>query len=41
MGELEDFIGCTIKRDLTKISLKIYQPYQNNKRTQGFTKDME
>ena len=26
MGELEYFIGCTIKRDLTKMTLKIYQP---------------
>ena len=36
MGELEDFIGCTIKQDLTKINLKISQPDLINKMTQGF-----
>ena len=36
MGELEEFIGCTIKRDLTKMNLKIYQPDLINKMTQVF-----
>ena len=26
MGELEEFVVCTIKRDITKTTLKIYQP---------------
>ena len=36
MGELEDFVGCTIKRDLTKKTLNIYQPDLITKITQGF-----
>ena len=36
MGELEEFIGCTIKRDLTKMTLKISQTDLINKMTQGF-----
>ena len=41
MGELEDFIGCTIKRDLTKMTLNISQPDIINKTTQGFNEDMQ
>ena len=36
MVELEDFIGCTIKRDITKMTLKIYQLDLINNMTQGF-----
>ena len=36
MGELEDFIGCTIKRDLIKTNLNISQPDRINKMTQWF-----
>ena len=41
MGELEDFIGCSIKRDLTKMTLNISQPDIINKTTQGFNEDMQ
>ena len=41
MGELEDSIGCTIKRDLTNITLNIYQPDLITKITQGFNKYMK
>ena len=34
MCEIEEFIGCKIKRDLTKVTLKIYQPGLINKITQ-------
>ena len=40
MGELEDFVGCTIKRDLTNITLNISQPDIINKTTQGFNGDL-
>ena len=36
MGELEEFIGCKIKRDLTKTTLNISQPYLINNMIQGF-----
>ena len=36
MGELDDFIGYKIKRDLTKMTLNISQPYLIIKMTQGF-----
>ena len=36
MGELEDFIGYTVMRDLTKMTLKISQKDLINKMTQGF-----
>ena len=36
MGELEEFIRFTIKRDLTKMTLKISQTDLINKMTQGF-----
>ena len=36
MGELEDFIGYTVMRDLTKMTLKFSQPGLINKMTQGF-----
>ena len=41
MGDLEDFVVCTIKCDLTKTTLKIYQPYLINKTTQVFKKYMK
>ena len=41
MDELEDFIESTIKHDLTKITLKIYQPDLITKMTQGLNKDVE
>ena len=41
MGELEDFVGCTIKREITNIILKIYQPDLINNMTQGFNKYMK
>ena len=36
MGELEDFVVCTIKRDLTRMTLNISQPYLITNMTQGF-----
>ena len=36
MGEIEDFVGCTIKCGLTKTTLTIYQPDLLTKMTQGF-----
>ena len=41
MGEIENFIVCTIKRDLTKITLKISQQYLINRMTQGFNEDVK
>ena len=41
IGELEDFLGCTIKHDLTKTTLNISQPDIINRTTQCFNKDME
>ena len=41
IGKLESFIGCTIKRDLTKMNLKIYQLDIINKTNQGFNEDMK
>ena len=41
MGELVDFIGCVIKLDLTKMTLKIYQPDLINKMTQVFNEDVK
>ena len=41
MGELEDSIGCTIKRDLTNMTLNIYQKYLITKMVQGFKEDMK
>ena len=38
MGELEDFVECAIKRDLTKVTLKVSQPDLVNKMNQGFNK---
>ena len=40
-SELEDLVGCTIKRDLTKMTLKIYQPHLITKMTQGFNEDVK
>ena len=41
MGELEDFVGCTINRDLTKLTLNISQQDIINNTTQGFIEDMK
>ena len=41
MGELEDFVGCTIKRDTTKMNLNIYQPHLITRINQAFNKDMK
>ena len=41
MGEIEEFVGCTIKPNPTKRTLNIYQPHLINKTTQGFNKDMK
>ena len=41
MGELEDFLVCMIKRDLTKTTLKISQPDLITKMTQGFNEDVK
>ena len=38
MGEIEDFLGCMIKGDLTKNILNIYQLHQSTKITQGYNK---
>ena len=39
MGELEDFLGCMIKRDLTETTLNIFRPDLINKITQVFNED--
>ena len=41
MGEIEGFVGCTIKRDLTNMTLNIFQPHIITKVTQGFNKDVK
>ena len=41
MGELDEFIGCEIKGDLTKMTLKISQPDLITMMTQGFNKDLK
>ena len=41
MIETEDFVGFTIKRDLTKMTLNISQPHLINKVTQGFNEDVK
>ena len=38
MGNLEDFVGCNINRDLTKATLNIYQPDLITNMTQVFNK---
>ena len=40
-GPLEEFTGCTTKRDLTKMTFKISQLRQIKKTTQGFSKDVK
>ena len=40
MGELEDFLGCTIQRDLTNMILNISQQHKIIKK-QGFNKDVK
>ena len=39
MGELEDFVGFTIKHDLTNTTLKTSQPHLVSNMTQVFNKD--
>ena len=41
MGELEDCIFCSIKRDLTRMNLKISCTHLINKMTQGFNRGEE
>ena len=41
MGELEYFIGCMIKRDITNTTLNIFQPDLIKNMTQGFNKDVK
>ena len=36
MVKLEDFVEFTVRRDLTKMTLKIYQPHLITKMTQLF-----
>ena len=40
MYELDDFVGCTIKRDLTKMTLNTSQPGLITNMTQGFNEDV-
>ena len=39
MGELDKFLGCTIKRDLAKMTLKLFQPDLITKMTWVFNED--
>ena len=41
LGELENFLVCTINRDLTKMTLTIYQPDLITNMNQGFNEDMK
>ena len=41
MDELEDFAGCAIKWDLSKMTLKIYQPHIITNMTKGLKKYMK
>ena len=41
MGELKDFAKFTIKRDLTKMTLNISEPYLIINMTQVFNKDVK
>ena len=41
MVELEEFTGCTIKRDFANMILKISQPDLINKMIQVFNKDVK
>ena len=41
MCELEDFIRCTINRDLTQMTLKISQPDLIKKTIQGFNEEVK
>ena len=41
MCGLEKYVGCTIKRELTNITIKISQPDLINKMTQVFNKDIK
>ena len=41
MSELEYFVGFKIKRELTKKTLNISQPYLTNNMTEGFNENMK
>ena len=41
MDELEDFVGCKIKCDLSKMAFNISQIYIINKMTQLFKEDLK
>ena len=41
MGKLDDFIGCTIKHDLTNMTLKISQTYLINNMILLFKEDVK
>ena len=41
MSELEDFVGCAIKRDLTNMTLNISQPDIINKIYHRFNRDVK
>ena len=41
MGQLKEFLGFTIQRDLTKITLNISQPDIITNMTQEFNEDMK
>ena len=41
MVELEDLVGCKIKRDLTKMTINISQPDITNNMDQLFNKEMK
>ena len=40
MDEIETFVGCIIKRELTNMNLNIYQPYLINKMNQWLNEDL-
>ena len=40
-GELDDFVGCRMKCDLTKMTLKTCQPHLITKMTQEFNNNMK
>ena len=40
-GPIEYFIGCTMKHDLAKTTLKIYQTHIITRITQGFNDDLK
>ena len=40
-GTIEDFVGCTVKHDLTKMTFMISQLHVITKMTQGLNKDVK